>query len=83
VKLLIIDDEPHIRLMIRLTLEAAGYEVDEAADGQAGVDRFGDGAATRVVLDQKMPGMDGSRRSSGSDGRSGRRASDGDGLCVD
>lgn len=59
-KLLIIDDEPHIRLMVRLTLEAAGYEVDEAGDGQAGLDRFGDGAGYgAVVLDQKMPGLDG------------------------
>jgi DNA-binding response OmpR family regulator len=59
-KLLIIDDEPHIRHMMRLTLESAGYEIDEAADGQAGLDRFGDGAAYRaVVLDQKMPGLDG------------------------
>ena len=32
-KVLIIDDEPHIRQMMRLTLEAAGYQVDEAADG--------------------------------------------------
>jgi CheY-like chemotaxis protein len=59
-KLLVIDDEPHIRLMIRFTLEAAGYEVDEAADGQAGLDRFGDGGGYgAVVLDQKMPGLDG------------------------
>jgi len=58
--LLIIDDEPHIRLMIRFTLEAVGYQVDEAEDGQAGLDRFGDGAAYgAVVLDQKMPGLDG------------------------
>ena len=46
-KLLIIDDEPHIRQMMRLTLEAAGYQVDEAADGQAGLDRFGDGSGVR------------------------------------
>jgi DNA-binding response OmpR family regulator len=60
VRVLIIDDEPHIRLMIYLTLEAAGYEVDEAADGQAGLDRFRDGADyDAVVLDQKMPGLDG------------------------
>jgi DNA-binding response OmpR family regulator len=46
--------------MIRLTLEAAGYEVDDAADGQAGLDRFGDGTGyDAVVLDQKMPGLDG------------------------
>jgi len=59
-KLLIIDDEPHIRQMMRLTLEAAGYQVDDAGDGQAGLDRFRDGAGyDAVVLDQKMPGLDG------------------------
>jgi CheY-like chemotaxis protein len=59
-KLLIIDDEPHIRQMMRLTLEAAGNEVDEAADGQAGLDRFGDGTSYgAVLLDQRMPGLDG------------------------
>ena len=59
-KLLIIDDEPHIRHMMRLTLEASGYQVDEAADGHAGLDRFRDGSEyDAVVLDQKMPGLDG------------------------
>jgi CheY-like chemotaxis protein len=46
--------------MMRLTLEAAGYEVDEAADGQSGLNRFRDGRDyDAVVLDQKMPGLDG------------------------
>jgi DNA-binding response OmpR family regulator len=59
-KLLIIDDEPHIRQMMRLTLEAAGYQVDEAVDGQAGLNRFGDGHDyDAVLLDQRMPGLDG------------------------
>ena len=59
-KLLLIDDEPHIRQMMRLTLEAAGYHVDEAADGQTGLDRLRDGGGYgAVVLDQKMPGLDG------------------------
>jgi len=59
-RLLIIDDEPHIRHMMRLTLEGAGYQIDEAADGQAGLDRFRAGAEyDAVVLDQKMPGLDG------------------------
>jgi CheY-like chemotaxis protein len=57
---LIIDDEPHIREMMRLTLEAAGYGVGEAADGEEGLARFGDGSGYDVVLlDQKMPGIDG------------------------
>ena len=58
--MLIIDDEPHIRQMMRLTLEAAGYQVDDAADGHDGLDRFDDGSQYDVVvLDQKMPGLDG------------------------
>jgi CheY-like chemotaxis protein len=59
-KLLIIDDEPHIRHMMRLTLEDAGYTVDEAPSGQAGLDRFGDGREyDAILLDQRMPGLDG------------------------
>jgi len=59
-KVLIIDDEPHIRQMMRLTLEASGYEVDEASDGEEGMAKLDDGRAYDVtVLDQKMPGIDG------------------------
>ena len=57
---LIIDDEAHVRRMMRLTLERAGYEVGEAADGPQGLAAFGNGATWDVVLlDQKMPGIDG------------------------
>jgi DNA-binding response OmpR family regulator len=60
VKVLIVDDEAHIRQMMRLTLEAAGYQVQEAADGASGLALFGDGRDVAVVLlDQKMPGIDG------------------------
>jgi DNA-binding response OmpR family regulator len=46
--------------MMRLTLEAAGYEVGDAPDGAEGVRLFGDGSNwSVVVLDQRMPGMDG------------------------
>lgn len=59
-RILIIDDEEHIRRMMRLTLEAAGNAVGEAQDGQEGLKLFGDGSAwDGVVLDQRMPGMDG------------------------
>jgi len=59
-RILIIDDEENIRRVTRLTLEAAGYEVGEAADGERGLEAFGDGAAwDAVLLDQRMPGMDG------------------------
>jgi DNA-binding NtrC family response regulator len=58
--ILIIDDEEHIRQIMRLTLEAGGYAVGEARDGQEGLRVYGDGSAwDAVVLDQRMPGMDG------------------------
>src|SRR5262249_37975544 len=57
---LVIDDEAHIRHMMRITLEAAGYEVGEAADGLRGLEMCSAGAIWDVVLlDQKMPGIDG------------------------
>ena len=59
-RILIIDDETHIRHMMRLTLEAAGYEVAEAENGAEGLRRYSDGRQwVGVVLDQRMPGMDG------------------------
>lgn len=59
-RILIIDDEENIRRVTRLTLEAAGYEVGEASDGERGLEAFGDGLGwDAVLLDQRMPGMDG------------------------
>lgn len=58
-RILIIDDEVHIRRMMRLTLETAGYEVGEAQDGPDGLRLYADQAWDGVVLDQRMPGMDG------------------------
>ena len=59
-RILIIDDEENIRRVTRLTLQAAGYEVGEANDGERGLEAFGDGLGwDAVLLDQRMPGMDG------------------------
>jgi CheY-like chemotaxis protein len=59
-RILIIDDEENIRRVTRLSLQAAGYEVGEAADGERGLEAFGDGSSwDAVLLDQRMPGMDG------------------------
>ncbi|HEX9423346.1 MAG TPA: response regulator [Pyrinomonadaceae bacterium] len=59
-RILIIDDEENIRRVTRLTLQAAGYEVVEAGDGERGLEAFGDGPGwDAVLLDQRMPGMDG------------------------
>src|SRR5258705_5931180 len=59
-RILIIDDEENIRRVTRITLQAAGYEVGEADDGEQGLKAFGDGSGwDAVLLDQRMPGMDG------------------------
>ena len=59
-RVLIIDDEENIRRVTRLTLQAAGYEVGEASDGERGLEVFGDGSGwDAVLLDQRMPGIDG------------------------
>jgi CheY-like chemotaxis protein len=59
-RILIIDDEENIRRVVRLTLEAAGYEANEACDGAQGLELYGDGSGwDAVLLDQRMPGMDG------------------------
>ena len=59
-RILIIDDEEHIRRMVRITLEAVGYEVGEARDGDEGLRLYAtDSNWDLVLLDQRMPGIDG------------------------
>ena len=59
-QILVVDDEVHLRQMMRLTLEAAGYDVAEAADAEEALRLFGDGHRhDATLLDQRMPGMDG------------------------
>src|SRR5258705_5826430 len=59
-RIVISDDEENIRRVARITLQAAGYEVGEADDGERGLAVFGDGSGwDAVLLDQRMPGMDG------------------------
>jgi len=57
-RVLIVDDEENIRELTRLALEAAGYEVVEAANGLEAFAIIGsDESWDAVLLDQKMPGM--------------------------
>jgi len=56
---LVVDDEASIRESLRMILEFEGYRVDEATSGSAALTRVAEGAPDAVVLDVKMPGMDG------------------------
>jgi len=57
--ILIVDDDPHIRDVVRFALENAGYCTVEAADGQEALARFAEVAPDLVVLDVVMPELDG------------------------
>ena len=54
-KILIIEDEPAIRDILRELLTDAGYEVEEAADGLEGVEKFRAGSFSLVLLDLMLP----------------------------
>ena len=58
-KILIVDDEPDIPLMLRINLEAEGYETALAADGETALRRIADEEPDLVLLDVMMPVMDG------------------------
>ncbi len=60
-RVLVIDDEPPIRLLCRVNLEAEGMEVLEAADGLDGVAVAREQEPDVILLDVMMPGLDGWR----------------------
>ena len=58
-KILIVDDEPRIRELIREHLQYAGYVCEEAGDGSAALSLLSGGGFDLVILDVMMPFMDG------------------------
>lgn len=58
-KILIIDDEKSIRMTLREILEFENYEVDEAKDGEEGLEKLVINDYDLVLCDVKMPRMDG------------------------
>ena len=58
-KILIVDDEPNMRLGLKDNLEFEGYEVDFAADGQAGLQKILDSDFDLILLDVMMPKLSG------------------------
>lgn len=58
-KILVVDDEPHIRTVLRGYLEAEGLEVAEAADGTEALAAIRNDPPALVLLDIMMPGIDG------------------------
>jgi two-component system KDP operon response regulator KdpE len=58
-KILVVDDEPQIRRVMRVTLGGQGYEIVEARSGEEALLRFREHLPDLVLLDLNMPGMGG------------------------
>lgn len=58
-KILLVDDDPHIREVLRFALKKAGFATCEAEDGQQALAQFAAEQPDLVVLDIMMPEMDG------------------------
>jgi CheY-like chemotaxis protein len=56
---LVVDDESRIRLALRACLDAEGYEVEEAADGLAAMERVRQHVPQLIILDLSMPRLSG------------------------
>jgi two-component system KDP operon response regulator KdpE len=58
-RILVVDDDPQIRRVMRTTLTAHGYEVEDARSGEDGLEKLRAGKYDLVLLDINMPGMGG------------------------
>jgi two-component system OmpR family response regulator len=58
-KILLVDDDPHIREVVEFALEKAGLNVFEARDGRAALDLFDKTGPDLLILDITMPEVDG------------------------
>jgi len=58
-KILIIDDEPDIRVLIEYTLKKEGFTVKTAEDGENGINTAKSFLPDLIILDVMMPGIDG------------------------
>jgi two-component system response regulator MprA len=58
-RVLVVDDDRALREALRRTLSLAGYEVEQAQDGEQALERIAGSLPDAVVLDVGLPGMDG------------------------
>jgi CheY-like chemotaxis protein len=58
-KILLVDDEKQLRSMLRIALESAGHEVEEAVDGKEAIESYRNHPADLLLTDIVMPGQEG------------------------
>ena len=58
-KILVVDDEPDLRLLVRMTLEGSGYEVEEASTAAEALERANEIRPALILLDIRLPDAEG------------------------
>jgi two-component system KDP operon response regulator KdpE len=58
-RVLVVDDDPQIRRVMRVTLTGQGYEVDDAKNGESALEKIREQRFDLILLDMNMPGMGG------------------------
>lgn len=59
-KILLVEDEPHLAFILKLNLEAEGFDVEHCADGDSAISAFSQHSPfDAVILDVMLPGKDG------------------------
>jgi len=58
-RILVVDDDVNIRQIVRMCLADEGYDVYEAANGMAALEALGTAQPDLILLDMRMPVMDG------------------------
>ena len=58
-RIMVVEDEPDVRLLLRMLLEDEGYSVVEAADGEQAIARFGEAHIDLILLDVRLPKANG------------------------
>jgi DNA-binding response OmpR family regulator len=58
-RILVVEDDPAVRKVLRRLFETEGYRVELQSDGQAALDSFHTSAPSAVVLDLRLPGLSG------------------------
>jgi two-component system KDP operon response regulator KdpE len=57
--ILVVDDDPQIRRVLRTTLIEHGYEATDARNGEEAIERLREEKPSLIILDMNMPGMNG------------------------
>ncbi|HVH64010.1 MAG TPA: response regulator [Candidatus Dormibacteraeota bacterium] len=58
-KILVVEDDPSLRVVLRLVLEQAGHEMTEAPHGRAALDQLDRDVPDLMLVDSRMPILDG------------------------